>query len=114
MVEHTIDCATNAAEIADEFAAMGCTCGADKKNKTNEPKRSQVERLVKKQNGGQWNNPEKARPKPQDRIIFTDEIGLFWGYYEATGDGIVAVAGRKRDKVNWEDIGEWILYPKEF
>lgn len=26
--EHTYDCATNAAEVADEFAALGCTCGA--------------------------------------------------------------------------------------
>ena len=24
--EHKVDCATNAAEICDEFAAMGCTC----------------------------------------------------------------------------------------
>ena len=29
-MEHKMDCATNAAEVCDEFAAMGCTCGADK------------------------------------------------------------------------------------
>lgn len=27
--EHKIDCATNAATVADEFAAMGCTCGLE-------------------------------------------------------------------------------------
>lgn len=27
--EHSIDCAINAAEVCDEFAAKGCTCGLD-------------------------------------------------------------------------------------
>ncbi len=26
---HLVDCATNASEVADEFAAMGCTCGLE-------------------------------------------------------------------------------------
>ena len=29
-IDHTVDCATNASEVADEFRAMGCTCGRDK------------------------------------------------------------------------------------
>lgn len=61
-----------------------------------------------------WINPEKDRPKPQDKIIFTDEIGLFWGYYEATGSGIVTVEGKKKDRINWEDIYEWIPYPENY
>lgn len=36
MVEHKIDCAINAAEVCDEFAAMGCTCGASKINADSE------------------------------------------------------------------------------
>jgi len=88
--------------------------GEDKKAKTQTDEIGQVEAIVKKQNGGQWINPEGVRPKPQDKIIFTDGIGLSWGYYEATGGGMVAVAGRRKDRINWEDIGEWIFYPKEF
>ena len=29
-IDHTVNCATNASEVADEFRAMGCTCGRDK------------------------------------------------------------------------------------
>lgn len=87
----------------------------NQKPNTRQAKRSRVEkRVIKKMADIVWLNPEIDRPKPQDRIIFTDEIGLFWGYYEATGSGMVAVAGRKRDRINWEDIGEWIPYPKGY
>ena len=43
MEEHKIDCATNAAEVADEFMAMGCTCGADKRNKAEPTAKSSVD-----------------------------------------------------------------------
>ena len=39
-VEHKIDCAINAQEVCDEFAAMGCTCGADKMTWEDELKKS--------------------------------------------------------------------------
>ena len=29
-IDHLIDCADNASEVADEFKAMGCTCGRDR------------------------------------------------------------------------------------
>lgn len=31
--EHSFDCATNAAEVCDEFKAMGCTCKQSQKNR---------------------------------------------------------------------------------
>ncbi len=61
-----------------------------------------------------WIDPEKGRPKPQDKIIFNDAVGLFWGYYETTKGGAVRVEGDSRDIIWWEDIDEWIPYPEDF
>ena len=46
MIEHKINCATNAAEVADEFAAMGCTCGADEQNKKDKSTLIRIEEKV--------------------------------------------------------------------
>ena len=36
--DHDMNCATNASEVADEFAVMGCTCGFEAPKKPKEPK----------------------------------------------------------------------------
>jgi hypothetical protein len=70
-------------------------------------------------NGGlgvfaKWINPERQRPKDGQKIIFENAIGLFWGIFCTTGSGIVYVANKLHDSVDWEDIYCWIPYPKEF
>jgi hypothetical protein len=58
-----------------------------------------------------WNDPEKARPKDGQQIIFNDLVGFNKGTYYALGDGVVRVNDRKSDSVAWSDILEWITHP---
>lgn len=59
-----------------------------------------------------WSSTRK-RPIDGQQIIFEDAIGLFWGYFYNDKSGVVYPQGRKKDSVNWDDIYNWIPYPKE-
>ncbi len=61
-----------------------------------------------------WIDPEKERPKPGDQIIAESDAGLFWGFYESTDSGKVAVQGRRNNKIYWDTILRWIRFPVDF
>lgn len=61
----------------------------------------------------EWLDPEKERPKAGSEIIFIDAVGMYRGVYHVTRSGVVHVHGNKSDCIEWENIYQWIPYPKE-
>jgi hypothetical protein len=61
-----------------------------------------------------WINPEIKRPKDGQKIITESSVGLFWGIFNSIRDGVVYVESNKDDEIWWQDIYQWIPYPKEF
>lgn len=61
-----------------------------------------------------WIDSEKMKPTNGSEIIFEDAVGMFKGKYLNHGSGIVKVMGKPSDTLLWEDVYQWIYYPKNY
>lgn len=70
-------------------------------------------KALAERNCNEWIDAEKERPKAGQVILFIDAVGTFRGVYHVTRSGVVHVEGNKKDCIEWENIYQWVPYPKE-
>ncbi len=58
-----------------------------------------------------WIDPEKTRPQYLQEILFESAVGIYIGKYYSFKNGYVKVGV---DKIEWEDVYQWIPKPKDF